>query len=114
MRALDKYKPVESYLFASDKGRILELVMRMGSMAASALSGSIEALCRADEALALAIREGDRELDAIEHEIDLECLRSIAMRQPVRGELRFIFAAIKTITDLERIGDESGNIAKWV
>jgi phosphate transport system protein len=112
--ALDKYKSVESYLFASDKERILELVMKMGSMAALALSCSIDALCRADESLAQAVVDGDDEIDLIEREIDLECLRSIAMRQPVRAELRLIFATIKTITDLERIGDESVNIAKWV
>ena len=105
---------VNSYLYSSDKARIVEFVMKMGLMAEVALRGSLEAFIAEDGALAEKIVAGDDEIDAMEKEIDLECLRSIAMRQPVREELRFIFAVLKTITDLERIGDESVNIARWV
>ena len=48
----------------------------------------------------------------MEAAIDQECLSSIAMRQPVREDLRFVFAVLKIITDLERIGDQGVNIAK--
>lgn len=111
---MNKNKSVESYLYASDKKRIIELVIKMGSMAGIALKNVLESFIEADTVLAEKIIVGDGQIDAIEKEVDLECLRSIAMRQPVREELRFIFAVLKTITDLERIGDESANIARWV
>lgn len=66
-----------------------------------------------DLELAEKVVEGDDEVDAMESQIDHECLRSISMRQPVREELRFIFAVLKTITDLECIGDQAVNIAAW-
>lgn len=106
-------KPVESYLYSSDKERIVELVLKMGSMVADALKNAVDAFVNRDMDLARKIMTDDDEVDAMEETIDLECLRSIAMRQPVREELRFIFAVLKTITDLERIGDQSVNIAKW-
>jgi phosphate transport system protein len=105
---------VESYLYASDKERIVGLVIKMGLAADSALKDAMEAFATADKVLAAKVVSSDDEIDAVEEEIDLECLRSIAMRQPVREELRFIFAVLKTITDLERIGDQSVNIARWV
>ncbi|MDR1979873.1 MAG: phosphate signaling complex protein PhoU [Synergistaceae bacterium] len=111
---MDRNKSVESYLYASDKKRIIELVTKMGSMVDSALKNALEAFIEANALLAEKIIAGDDEVDAMEGQVDLECLRSIAMRQPVREELRFIFAVLKTITDLERIGDESVNIARWV
>ncbi|MDR1733003.1 MAG: phosphate signaling complex protein PhoU [Synergistaceae bacterium] len=110
---LDKSKSVESFLYASDKERIVRHVMRMGQLAGVALKDAVEAVITADEELAEKVVAGDDEIDTVEEEIDQECLRSIAMRQPVREELRFIFAVLKTITDLERIGDQAVNIARW-
>ncbi|GHS90199.1 phosphate transport system regulatory protein PhoU [Synergistales bacterium] len=111
---INKEKPVESYLYASDKERIVSLVMKMGKMAGDSLSRAMEAIITADDALAQKVENDDDGIDALNEEGDLECLRSIAMRQPVRDELRFIFATLKTMTDLERIGDEAVNIARWV
>jgi phosphate transport system protein len=110
---LDRNKSVESYLYSLDRERIVRLVMKMGLMVDSALEDAIRAFTESDGALAEKVVSGDDEVDAVEEEVDLECLRSIAMRQPVREELRFVFAVLKTITDLERIGDESVNIARW-
>jgi len=109
---LDRNKAVESYLFASDKERAVERVTEMGKKVISALKDSIEAFINCDEALVKKVIEGDREIDLLDEEIDLESLRSIAMRQPVREELRFVFAVLKTTTDLERIGDHAVNIAR--
>ena len=109
---LDRNKAVESYLFASDKERVVERVMEMGEKVISALKDSVEAFINCDEALVKKVIDGDREIDLLDEEIDLECLRSIAMRQPVREELRFVFAVLKTTTDLERIGDHAVNIAR--
>jgi len=109
---LDKNRSVESYLFASDKERVVERVTEMGEKVISALKDSVESFVNYDEALVKKIIEGDNEIDSMDEEIDLECLRSIAMRQPVRDELRFIFAVLKTTTDLERVGDHAVNIAR--
>ncbi|MCL2010149.1 MAG: phosphate signaling complex protein PhoU [Synergistaceae bacterium] len=105
-------KSVESYLFASDKERVVERVMEMWQKIISALRDSVEAFINCDETLMGKVIDGDREINSMDEEIDLECLRSIAMRQPVREELRFIFAVLKTTTDLERIGDHAVNIAR--
>jgi phosphate transport system protein len=110
----DRNKSVESYLYASDKERIVGLLSKMGLLTASALRNALDAVITADVELAGEVVRGDDAVDAVEEEIDLECLRAIAMRQPVREELRFIFAVLKTITDLERVGDQSVNIAQWV
>jgi phosphate transport system protein len=104
---------VESYLFASDRDRIVKRVMEMGQKAIEALRDAVDAFVNSDSALADRVIGGDADIDAIDEEIDLECLRSIAMRQPVRDELRFIFAVLKTTTDLERAGDHAVNIARW-
>ena len=111
---MDRNKAVESYLFASDKERVVERVTEMGQKAVAAVKNSMEAFLNCDEAKAQKVIEGDREINLMDEEIDLDCLRSIAMRQPVRDELRFIFAVLKTTTDIERVGDHSVNIANWV
>ena len=108
---MDRDKTVESYLFTSDKELVAERVTEMGRKTVSALKKSMEAFVNCNLDLVGTILEEDNKIDAMDEEIDLECLRSIAMRQPVREELRFIFAMLKTTTDLERIGDHAVNIA---
>jgi phosphate transport system protein len=110
---MSEKKAVESWLYSSDKERISGLVLKMGEMTAEALNKAVDALFSGDEELAREVIRGDDKIDAIEKEIDHECLRSIAMRQPVRDELRFIFAVLKNITDIERIADQAVNIAGW-
>ena len=110
---MSEKKTVEAWLYSADKERIIDLVLKMGAVAADTLKNSIDSLLTKDVELARAIIRGDDEIDALEKKIDNECLRSIAMRQPVREELRFIFAVLKTITDIERIGDQAVNIAGW-
>lgn len=62
--------------------------------------------------LALEVIRKDDDVDIIEVEVEQECLRLLAMRQPVREDLRFVFTIIKIITELERIGDQAVNIAE--
>ncbi|GHS96736.1 phosphate transport system regulatory protein PhoU [Synergistales bacterium] len=104
---------MEAYLYSFDKTRIVEYVLKMGGAVAEALKNAVDALVTKNVDLAKNVVDDDDEVDAMERTIDQECLRSIAMRQPVREELRFIFAVLKTITDLERIGDQAVNIARW-
>ena len=103
---------VESLLYSADRAKILSMVREMGSMASDAFSKAVRSLEERNDELADSVITADDEIDDLEAAIDQECLSSIAMRQPVREDLRFVFAVLKIITDLERIGDQGVNIAK--
>ena len=103
---------VESILYSGDREKILTMVREMGNMASTAFRLAVQSLEERDDVLASRVIEEDDAIDDLETKIDNECLSSIAMRQPVREDLRFVFAVLKIITDLERIGDQGVNIAK--
>lgn len=67
-----------------------------------------------DADLALEIIKRDYEIDELEVEVEEECLKILALHQPVAVDLRFLIAVIKINNDLERIGDEAANLAKRV
>ena len=90
---------VESLLYSADRAKILEMVKKMGAMASDAFSKAIKALENRDDVMANAVIKDDDDIDDLEALIDDECLSSIAMRQPVREDLRFVFAVLKIITD---------------
>lgn len=90
------------------KTRMLE----MGGKVEKQLKDSIDALINVDSELAQHVRDEDNEIDGLEVSIDAQCSRILARRQPAASDLRLILAIIKTIRDLERIGDESTKIAK--
>jgi len=102
----------EKYLYASDKERLVVLVKKMAEEAYNSVIAAIESLNEADVSKARRVIERDDLIDEIEERIDQECLYSIAMRQPMGEDLRFVYAVTKIITDLERIGDQGVNIAK--
>ena len=83
----------------------------MGGLAEAQLAAAVEALRRRNTELAEQIVSRDKEIDALDLEIDLFSVRLVALRQPVAADLRTIFAAIKISSDLERIGDLAKNIA---
>jgi phosphate transport system protein len=87
-------------------------VLRMGGMVEQQLTDSLNAVANGNEAQAREVIEHDYQLNAMEVEIDEECVIILAKRQPAASDLRLVFAMIKTITDLERIGDEAKKIAK--
>lgn len=101
-----------NYLYDKDRARILLRVSDMGERTARALKEALEALKTQDHSRAAAVVAEDGAIDALEVEIEQECLLSLAMRQPVREDLRFIFSVLKIITDLERLGDEAVNISE--
>jgi phosphate transport system protein len=107
-----KKPTIQSFLYASDRQRIVSMLVLMGEKAASLLENSVFALLNRDAAMARSVVLEDDTIDRMEEEIDQECLGSIAMRSPEKDELYFVFAVLKIITDLERIGDQAVNIAE--
>ena len=97
--------------FNEDLERIINHVMHMGGLVEKQLTDALTSVCDADENLAKQVLNNDYLINNAEVSIDDECTRIIAKRQPAAGDLRLVMAIVKTITDLERIGDEAGKIA---
>jgi len=98
--------------FNEDLERVLNQVMHMGGLVEKQLSDALTAVSERDQELAKKVHQNDYQINSMEVNIDDECTRIIAKRQPAAGDLRLIMAIIKTITDLERIGDEIKKIAQ--
>jgi phosphate transport system protein len=84
----------------------------MSDLATSRLDLSVDALLSRDNAMAEAVVAGDREVDALELEVEDQAIALLALQQPMARDLRFIIASIKVSNDLERVGDHAVNIAQ--
>ena len=96
--------------FNEDLERVRNSVLNMGGLVEEQFDRALKALTDADSELGLQVAEDDVKINQMEVSIDEECSRILATRAPAAGDLRLIIATIKTITDLERIGDEAEKI----
>jgi phosphate transport system protein len=87
-------------------------LLAMGGLVEKQVNDAVTALIDADSGLAQQVREIDDQINQMERNIDEECIRILARRQPAASDLRLIISISKSVIDLERIGDESTKIAK--
>ena len=98
--------------FDRDLEAVQALVVKMGGMVEAAIHDAASALEMRDDELAEAVRRRDKAIDALEHQINDEAARLIALRAPRATDLRMVLSIIKISSSLERVGDYAKNIAK--
>ncbi len=99
-------------IFDEELRALKDRVLKIGSLIEAAIRDSVKSLVERNSELARKVIEKDRQINALDVEIDEECIRLIALRQPKARDLRFITTAMKITTDLERMGDLAENIAE--
>lgn len=98
--------------FDRDLEAVQAMVMKMGGLVEAAILSAAQALDTRDEELADKVRRGDAAIDALEEQINAECARLIALRQPIATDLRTVLTVMKIANGLERCGDYAKNLAK--
>lgn len=101
-------------VFDDEIGQLRGLISQMGGLAERAIHDAMNALQRVDLDLAQQVRFADKQIDAIEAEVETLAVRIIALRAPMANDLREVVAALKIAGVIERIGDYAKNIAKRV
>lgn len=98
--------------FNAELDGLREQVLAMGALVERQITGAVKALLENDRELAEKIIARDAEVNNMEISIDEACSHILVRRHPTASDLRLVIAVIKTITDLERIGDEAEKIAR--
>lgn len=101
-----------SQQFNAELEDVRQRVLAMGGLVEQQIGDAVNALTEGNSDTANVVEEGDIKVNTFEVRIDEECSRILARRQPTASDLRLVVAVIKTITDLERIGDEAKRIAR--
>lgn len=101
-----------SQQFNAELEEVRSHLLAMGGLVEKQVNDAVTALIEADSGLAQQVREVDEQINQMERNIDEECLRILARRQPAASDLRLIISISKSVIDLERIGDESTKIAR--
>jgi phosphate transport system protein len=100
--------------FSRELEKIKKLILSLGAKVEEQVRMATQAVETHDAELAQQIIKSDYDVDEMEVEIEEECLKILALHQPVAVDLRFLIAVIKINNDLERIGDQAVNIAERV
>ncbi len=101
-----------SQQFDSELEHLRNHVFALGGLVEKQTMNAVAALTEGNIELAEDVITGDYKVNAMEVEIDEECTHILARRQPTAGDLRLVIAVIKTITDLERMGDQAKKVAR--
>jgi phosphate transport system protein len=99
-------------IFDDELKALRERLLKLGYMVESAIRDAVKCLVERDSELAKEVIKRDHLINALEVKIDEECIRLIALRQPMAKDLRFITTAMKITTDLERMGDLAEDICE--
>lgn len=100
--------------YNADIEHVRQSVLEMGGLVERQVEAALDALKAGDSEAALRVAHDDYKVNSLEVAIDEECNRILALRAPTAVDLRVIIAIIKTITDLERMGDEAEKIARLI
>ncbi len=103
-----------STAFSAELHSLRNQVREMGQLVDAHVGEAVRALVERDVGLAERVIDADRAVNQMELAIDEQCIRILALRQPAASDLRFLAAALKMVTDLERIGDLAVNMAERV
>ncbi len=98
--------------YDADLDALRSRVMQMGGLVENQISDAIKGFISGDLDLLERVISDDHRVNGLEVSIDEDCAHIIARRQPAAGDLRMVLAIVKTVTDLERIGDEAAKIAR--
>lgn len=99
-------------IFDNELKELRQNILKLGCMVENAIRDSVKALVERDSELAREVIQRDHLVNALDVKIDEECVRLVALRQPMASDLRLITTAMKITTDLERMGDLAVNIAE--
>jgi len=89
-----------------------KMILALSALAEESVRNAVKSFTKKDSDLAKSVIESDQAIDSKEIDVEEECLKILALHQPVAIDLRFIVAVLKINSDLERIGDHSVSIAK--
>lgn len=103
-----------SQAYDEELQKAVDRLVDMGGLVLQQLRDSMTAFTNADAVLAKQVKKGDRLVNSFEVDIDEHCLDILARRQPAATDLRLVLGVLKSINDVERIGDQAKRIAKTV
>ena len=98
--------------YEAELAQVFDKLVTMCRETERAIDRSVEALVRRNPELSRAVIDEDKNIDRLEHEIEQDCLKILLMEHPVASDFRDVSAALKMITDLERIADQAADMSE--